>query len=566
MRNHAGVTLVACLVAGTCLCLPSCVNLSPVTTRPAERPAPLLREPADFLEQAVLVVAVELPLPRVELGEAERDLAAPREEGAPAAAVPVPVAYKPGATTTLVAPLSGEAEPTGRPMTAPRVSLLAPSAPVVEISLRAGTEPVVLVRSVAQNAALAAASVESPSVPPPTVRQSPARSAAPVPTPPPTPSPAPKPAPKPAAAAQPAAAAPKPVVSASASPAASASASPAGRTVRAEAVVSPAPAPSTAAATPPAAAAPDRVVYARPNDDVEIVLTGEGWVLLGIDGPTFAAGSAGLRFVRRDLAKDRTVFAFHAERLGEYAVSFQRQQLSTGMLDASRAQVKVVQPDELAATIGSQGGSGGSSSVAIEGDRVVARAAADRLYALGLDKAALAEYRKLAADSSGDPVVTGKIADLAEKLGNPTDALAQWSSLASLPEYRERAVAGIVRAAASLGDGGRIASNLDALYKIRGFPVNRELVEVARYAERASDSVLELTALEEYLSRYPAGGELDEVYYRLGLLLEKAWEGRDLKRSRECYEAVVSQYPTSAFALSAGDRIDYLKRHFFYVR
>ena len=93
-----------------------------------------------------------------------------------------------------------------------------------------------------------------------------------------------------------------------------------------------------------------------------------------------------------------------------------------------------------------------------------------------------------------------------------------------------------------------------------------ELVEVARFADRTSRHALELTVLEEYLSRYPAGDRLDEVHYLLGGLLEKAWEGRDLQRSRTSYEEVVRRYPTSAFSLASGERIDYLKRHFFYVR
>ena len=110
-----------------------------------------------------------------------------------------------------------------------------------------------------------------------------------------------------------------------------------------------------------------------------------------------------------------------------------------------------------------------------------------------------------------------------------------------------------MRAASALGRGDRVASSLDALYAIRGFGIGKELVRVARYAEKAGDNALGLTVLEEYLARYPRGAELDEVHFRLGSLLEKAWEGRDLKRSRASYETVLRDYPTSSFALAAGE-------------
>jgi hypothetical protein len=300
---------------------------------------------------------------------------------------------------------------------------------------------------------------------------------------------------------------------------------------------------------------------------LEVALTGDGWVLLGLQGPTFVTGSAGLRFVRRDLGKDRTVFAFHAERLGEYAASFQRQLLATGAVDSSRVQIRVVPPEDLASYLaGQKDPAAGRGSPVAEGERDVARAAADRLYSLGLNKAALEEYRKLAPGGASDPEITNRMAQLHERLGNQADALSQWSLLLAAPEYRERATAGVVRAAAVLGDGARVASNLDALYGIRGFPIGKELVEVARYAERSGQNALELTVLEEYLARYPMGAQGDEVSYRLGGLLERAWEGRDLTRSRQSYEAVLRDYPTSSYALASGDRVDYLKRHFFYVR
>jgi hypothetical protein len=320
-----------------------------------------------------------------------------------------------------------------------------------------------------------------------------------------------------------------------------------------------------AAVTPPQAVATgtDATIQARSGKEVEVSLEGDGWVLLGVQAASAGTEGEGLAFLRRIPGRESTGFVFRADRPGAYHASFQRQVASTGSLVGRRLLVSVDAP--LSAPAGEVlGGGDGKAPGGLE--VTAARASADRLYGLGLYQSALTEYRRLAREIPGQAGIMARIAELDERLGNAQAAADGWAQVLDSPEVREQAVAGIVRTASLLGDGTRVDTTLDALFRIKGLDIGSEIVEVARYAERSGRNALELTVLEEYLRRYPGGEQADEVYFLLGGLLERAWEGRDLARSRACYETVVRSYPTSRFSLASGERIDYLMRHFFYVR
>jgi len=66
--------------------------------------------------------------------------------------------------------------------------------------------------------------------------------------------------------------------------------------------------------------------------------------------------------------------------------------------------------------------------------------------------------------------------------------------------------------------------------------------------------------------RHPDGDRLDEAAFVTAQLLESESPFRDLKRSRDLYDALLRQFPESAHAAEAAERLRYLDRHFFTVR
>ena len=58
----------------------------------------------------------------------------------------------------------------------------------------------------------------------------------------------------------------------------------------------------------------------------------------------------------------------------------------------------------------------------------------------------------------------------------------------------------------------------------------------------------------------------DELLYRLGRLYESEWPGQDLVVARDLYMELVNSYPLSLHRQPAQRRIEYLNRHFFYIR
>ena len=351
----------------------------------------------------------------------------------------------------------------------------------------------------------------------------------------------------------------------------------------------PAAARQVAAEVAPAGSPGQRTYHAGVHDAIQIVLPGDGWMLTLVKPAAGRAGSSSeaVRFLGREGQAAGTVFSFEAEALGADLLTFERQNLSAGTREVEVALVRVLPEAELAAFAAEQaapaaagvaGGAvapagraaGAEVSLGAEGTlpaappEVVARAAADRLYAMGFHKAALEEYLKLA--SAPTPELVHRVAELYALTGNHREAITYWRRNLAVPEYRDRALTGLVRSAAALGDSQIVDEYLDAFLGLKDLPVAAELAEVARFAGREGRRELELCVLEDYLARYPDGEQADEVYYRLGVLLESSWQGRDLSRSRECYETVLRDYGTGAYAGKAADRLAYLNRHFFLVR
>jgi TolA-binding protein len=87
-----------------------------------------------------------------------------------------------------------------------------------------------------------------------------------------------------------------------------------------------------------------------------------------------------------------------------------------------------------------------------------------------------------------------------------------------------------------------------------------------RMLDDLQDNDLAYQLLAAYQLRYPTGGSLAEVYFRLGQLHELVAAYLDFKKAREYYGRVVREFPESVYYGPARERIAYINRHYFRVQ
>ena len=442
--------------------------------------------------------------------------------------------------------------------------------------------------------------VVSPAQPVPPPEASPAlRVQEPVPPPAPPPAAASKDPPPPVVASPPPAKARAP---AAPPPAAAQTVPPARPAVAAASPAEPAAAPSTAAAPPataPSAAADrapvvrEREILARRNDQVEIVLDGEGWILLGS-----RAGLEGLSPQGREEGQGRTLFRFRAEKLGEYLLGFQLQDHTRGGAREERVRLRVLTDPEFArALAGSRGAADGreappgptapggrppadggpaaaSPETAAPGPAGAGEPAgfADRLFRLEQYPAALEGY--LRAYAEGNPALNDRIGFIYLQLHQYDEAARYYEkNRQAPPDFDQRAVVGLVRSAVGSAGGpvaGAAVRQLirlaDDFLNVRAVPIEDDLLAASRVLMTRGEPGIAAGLLEEYLSRYPQGSRLDEACLLLGRVHEGEPPLRDLSRSRDYYRRVVEEFPESTFYPDASARLQYLNRYFFYIR
>jgi tetratricopeptide (TPR) repeat protein len=297
-----------------------------------------------------------------------------------------------------------------------------------------------------------------------------------------------------------------------------------------------------------------RTIYARLGDDVEISFKENGWLLLEMPPE-----GAGLSFVSRHIEDGKTLFKLRGQKIGDYVLPFQYQDQAKGTITRQTIEIKVVSQKDFDAAMGSR------ESDADKEDKAKRRAEAVRLLDLGDYEDALREL--LASYSEGDPALNQLIASLALRQRDYRNAILYWQkNLNDKGDWRDKAIAGLVRASLAAGDRNVLPGLARALLAVKAVPIEEELGLLIQYFANLKDADLELDLLQEYLKRYPAGARLAEVYFLLGQLYEFSGTLMDFKKSRECYEAVVKEFPESEYYAPARDRIDFINRHYFRVQ
>ncbi len=299
-----------------------------------------------------------------------------------------------------------------------------------------------------------------------------------------------------------------------------------------------------------------RNIFARQGDDIEVVFDNAGWIYLGFADYT---DEDGLRYISKQSKEGKTLFYFKALQLGVYNLSFQLQDNISGTLLRELIAVKVITEDEFSSFL--QNDSPVSSAHIKERDLSFAH----KLFELGQFKDSLAEYLKFYQE--GDSFLNQRLAEIYFILKDYRRSIHYWKkNLHAGGEYFEKAVTGLSQAYMGTDNYNELVSHMRYLFTENNVPQENDLVTLAKYFKSRNSDALAFVLLGEYMKYYPYGSNIDQIYYLLGVLYEKDTQFRDLKKSRNYYQKVLDEYPESFYADSSSERVNYLNRHFFYVR
>lgn len=299
-----------------------------------------------------------------------------------------------------------------------------------------------------------------------------------------------------------------------------------------------------------------RDMWARRGDRVEISFGNRGWVFLGLRD---SRELKGLIFLGSKELGGKVIFHFRSEDYGVYLLEFQLQDNRTATVKNESVRLSVVTLEEFDSRL---------ASAAIEmpdkgeGERFLL---AEKLYGLGQYEAALKEY--ISGYREGLPLVNDRIASIYLQSGEYQAAAKFYEkNRLSGGELGEKAVIGLVRSYRALEDSIKLLGLLDKFLGLEYLSIEEDLMHLIHYEIEHGEPTLTYELLTEYVSGFPRGVFLDEVYFLFGQLFEGESPYRDLERSKEYYLRVYEEFPISGFSEEARERVKYLERYFFYIR
>ncbi|MDR2552765.1 MAG: tetratricopeptide repeat protein [Treponema sp.] len=290
-----------------------------------------------------------------------------------------------------------------------------------------------------------------------------------------------------------------------------------------------------------------RTVRAFVGQFIEIPFRGRGWVYLGEFG-----SRRGVRYDSRRNDEDGMVFVFHAGEEGTYSLKFNRQDFSRDYILNDYVQVVVETPPQAT-------GSAWSNPQAPP-ERV---SAGPRWPPPG----------DLSPGGQGD-FETGGFSPVPELSGAANPGLPVSSPPApSAGEgpARDQAITGTASGETPLSAAAAAAAAPSAAPPAKteaaqsGPAAPEEWLQRARTEYEGGRIAGALSALEEFMSRYPAGS--DEAYWLYGQALEAGNEAtRDIRLALDYYRRLLREYPQSRRYDEARRRAAYLERFYFNIQ
>lgn len=305
-----------------------------------------------------------------------------------------------------------------------------------------------------------------------------------------------------------------------------------------------------------------RELFARRGDKIGIDLEGSGWLYLG----SGQGSGEGIDYLSSQYSRDKSSFSFKAAEYGAYKLSFQFQDNQNAVLRNQIVHIEVLPDDDFRAALElQQQGLAPQQSAVTEPEPGPRIDTAETLFSIGEYELALIEFTRNMR--SGDPYLNDRLAACYEATGEHLAAVKFFRENLSLSgEYGDRAALGMIRAGVALKDPQLLTEVLPSLFSLESREIGSALVEVARFQVESGRYETAIEALRLYMNRYPDGRQLDEVYYRLALIYEVDSPYRNLELSRDYYGLLYENFPESPYAEFAGERLDYLDRHFFLVQ
>lgn len=305
-----------------------------------------------------------------------------------------------------------------------------------------------------------------------------------------------------------------------------------------------------------------RELFARRGDQIGIDLEGRGWIYLGLD----SGSGEGIEYLSSQYSQAKSSFSFKAVEYGAYKLSFQFQDNQNGVFRNQIVHIDVLPDADFRAALElHQQGFDYQKAMVTESEPGSRIDKAEALFSLGEYELALIEFTRNMR--SGDPYLNDRLAACYEATGEHLAAVKYYRENLSLSgEYGDRAALGIIRAGVALKDPQLLNEVLPSLFTLESGEIGSALLEVARFQTEGGRYATAIEALRQYMNRYPDGKQLDEAYYRLARIYEVDSPYRDLELSRDYYKLLYDNFPESPYAERAGERLNYLDRHFFLVQ
>ncbi|MBA7591061.1 hypothetical protein ES708_33212 [subsurface metagenome] len=246
-----------------------------------------------------------------------------------------------------------------------------------------------------------------------------------------------------------------------------------------------------------------RDIWARLGDQVEISFGNRGWVFLGLRD---SRELKGLIFMGSKDLGGKVIFHFRSEDYGVYLLEFQLQDNRTATVKNESVRLSVVTLEEFDSRL---------ASAAIEmpnkgeGESFLL---AEKLYGLGQYEAALKEY--ISGYREGVPLVNDRIASIYLQSGEYQAAAKFYEkNRLSGGELGEKAVIGLVRSYLALEDSIKLLELLDKFLGLEYLSIEEDLMHIIHYEIEHGEPALTYELLTEYVSQFPGGVFLDEVYF-----------------------------------------------------
>jgi tetratricopeptide (TPR) repeat protein len=255
-----------------------------------------------------------------------------------------------------------------------------------------------------------------------------------------------------------------------------------------------------------------RTVWAVVGQHIEIPFTGGGWSYLGelnaLKGLTYAS--------HRSEAAGQT-FVFSAEKAGEYALQFYKQDFIRDF----------TLNDAVKVFIGEAPAVSGAGFAAI-----------DRSTVTAMPRWPSADQEALMAGAIPAPASIPAPAQPPVAENSATTATPETIPVVAQPPEKPPA---------------------DTVLETPD-----EYIQKAQSEYDAGKTVDALATLDQFLTRFPAGN--DEAWWLYAQAFEASGETRDIKSARIYYQRLISEYPLSPHYTAAQSRISYLDRYYFNIQ